>query len=53
MIVGALQVKDMGPPTSIGESALFDVAGLFAEFCGVRTPGDGDPALIDPDWETD
>ena len=40
--------NDMGPPTSIGESVLRELEGLFVGFRGVRAPGDGEPALIEP-----
>ena len=45
----------IGPPTSIGESVLCELVGLrvLLEFNGVRTPGDGEPALIEPDCDAD
>lgn len=46
--------NEIGPPTSIGESALFDGVGLVAEFCDIRLkPGDGEPALFEPECDND
>lgn len=46
-------VRQIGPPTSIGESVFREFVGLLVRLCrGVCVPEEGESALIEPsDWE--